>query len=52
MTSRWCWPGRARPTYHFCRFTLNRRQLKFEMIKMVGEGRGARWEVQDSFEMK
>lgn len=40
------------PTYHFCRFTIKRHQLKFEMIKMVGQGRGAQWVVKDSFEMK
>ena len=42
----------AGPTYHFCRFTIKRHRLKFEMIKMVGEERGARWVVKDSFEMK
>lgn len=42
----------AGPTYHFCRLTLSGHHLKFEMIKMVGEGRGAKWEVKDSFEMK
>ncbi|MGH9669113.1 MAG: metallophosphoesterase family protein [Terriglobales bacterium] len=42
----------AGPTYHFCRFTLSGQRLNFEMIKMVGEGRDARWMVKDSFEMK
>lgn len=42
----------AGPTYHFCRFTINHHRLKFEMIKMVGEGRDTKWEVKDSFEMK
>jgi Icc-related predicted phosphoesterase len=39
-------------TYHFCRFTVDRRSLKFEMIKMVGEARSAKWVVKDSFELK
>lgn len=42
----------AGPTYHFCRFTVARHRLKFEMIKMVGEGRDARWQVKDRFEVK
>lgn len=42
----------AGPTYHFCRFTLQGHHLKFEMIKLVGEGARTRWEVKDSFEMK
>jgi Icc-related predicted phosphoesterase len=42
----------AGPTYHYCRFTLTRQRLKFEMMKMVGEDRNARWEVKDSFEVK
>ena len=40
------------PTYHFCRFTIDRRRLKFEMVKMMGEGSAAKWEVRDHFEMK
>lgn len=40
------------PTYHFCRFTIDHRNLKFEMIKMMGEGRAPRWEVKDHFEVK
>jgi Icc-related predicted phosphoesterase len=42
----------AGPTYHYCRFTIKNHGLKFEMIKMVGEGQGTKWEVKDSFEMK
>ena len=42
----------AGPTYHFCRFTINPHRLKFEMIKMVGKDRGAKWEVKDGFEMQ
>jgi len=42
----------AGPTYHYCRFTIDRRRLKFEMIKMVGEGRGEQWVVKDRFERK
>ena len=42
----------AGSTYHFCRFTIDRHRLRFEMIRMVGEVRGAKWVVRDSFEMK
>jgi Icc-related predicted phosphoesterase len=42
----------AGPTYHFCRFTIDRHRLKFEMIRMVGEVGAAKWVVRDSFEMK
>lgn len=39
------------PTYHYCRFTVNGSHLKFEMVKMVGEGKAAKWMVKDSFEL-
>ena len=40
------------PTYHFCRFTIDHRKLKFEMVKMMGDGRATTWEVKDHFEVK
>ena len=42
----------AGPTYHYCRFTIDHHRLKFEMIRMVGEARSAKWVARDSFEMK
>ena len=42
----------AGATYHYCRFTIDHRRLKFEMVRMVGEAGAAKWVVRDSFEMQ
>ncbi|HEV2020901.1 MAG TPA: hypothetical protein VGQ94_00055 [Terriglobales bacterium] len=42
----------AGPTYHYCNFSMNHHHMRFEMVKMIGEGRAAKWLVKDSFEMK
>ena len=43
--------GDTGPTYHYCKFTVKGRHLKFEMVKMVGEGMEAKWVVKDAFEL-
>ena len=42
----------AGATYHYCRFTIDHRRLKFEMVRMVGEAGAAKWVVRDNFEMQ
>ncbi len=37
------------PTYHFCRFTVQRGLLKGQMVKYLGQGQ---WAVKDQFELQ
>ncbi len=37
------------PTYHFCRFTVERDRLKGQMVKYLGRGQ---WAVKDQFELR
>jgi len=37
------------PTYHICNFTVDHRELRFEMLKLTFDGTEARWAVRDSF---
>jgi len=40
------------PTYHYCKLTIDQQKLRFEMVKLEGDGRDARWRVEDSFEWR
>jgi len=37
--------------YHYCLFTVNHSNLKFQMMKLVNNGKSATFEPRDSFEM-
>jgi acid phosphatase type 7 len=37
--------------YHYCLFTVDRSNLKFQMMKLVSKGQGATFEPRDSFEV-
>jgi len=39
------------PTYHYCKITVERNKLKFEMIKLEGEDEQFVFNVRDSFEL-
>jgi predicted phosphodiesterase len=40
------------PTFHYCRFTIHKDKLEFQMVKLEREGNEARWSVADSFELR
>ena len=40
------------PTYHICNFTVDRGELRFQMLKLTLEGNQPRWIVGDSFVLR
>jgi hypothetical protein len=39
------------PSYHYCRFEVSDGKLAMHMIKLAGDGKNAKWQERDSFEI-
>ena len=40
------------PTYHYCRITVGKDALKFEMVKLDGDASNPKFDVKDAFELR